>query len=70
MKFSWEKFDPAFLKTVLLASDEFADRQSDIKEEDDIIGLVARMNTICDFPDKKFVMKYRNISTMMKWKNL
>ena len=28
MKFSWEKFDPAFLKTVLLASDEFADKHA------------------------------------------
>ena len=46
MKFTWEKFDPAFLKTVLLASEEFADMHEDIKEEDDIIGLVARMNII------------------------
>ena len=61
MRFSWDKFDPAFLKTVLLASDEFADDYDDIKQEDDIIGLVARMNMICDYPDKKFVMKYRNI---------
>ena len=61
MKFSWDKFDPAFLKTVLLASDKFTDEQKDIKEEDDIIGLVARMNIICDYPDKKFIMKYRNI---------
>lgn len=61
MKFTWEKFDPSFLKTVLLASDEFADEHDDIKEEDDIIGLVARMNVICDYPDKKFVLKYRSI---------
>ena len=61
MKFSWEKFDQSFLKTVLLASDEFKDDHEDIKQEDDIIGLVARMNIICDYPDKKFIMKYRNI---------
>lgn len=61
MKFTWAKFDPAFLKTVLLASEEFADMHEDIKEEDDIIGLVARMNIICSYPDKKFIMKYRNI---------
>ena len=61
MRFSWEKFDPAFLKTVLLASDEFADEQDEIRQEDDIIGLVARMNMICDYPDKKFVMRYRTV---------
>ena len=61
MRFSWENFDPAFLKTVLLANDEFKDEHEEIKQEDDIIGLVAKMNIICDYPDKKFILKYRNI---------
>lgn len=61
MTFSWMKFDPAFLKTILLATEEFNDIQDDIREEDDIIGLVSKMNIICPYPDKKFIMKYRTI---------
>ena len=61
MIFSWEKFDPAFLKLVLLSTDEFEDEYDDIRSEDDIIGLVAKMNMICDYPDKKFVVKYRTV---------
>ena len=36
MTFTWENFDPSFLKAVLLASEEFEDVYDEIKREDDI----------------------------------
>ena len=69
MKFSWMNFDPAFLKTILLSTEEFQDEQDDIKNEDDIIGLVAKMNFICYEPDKRFIMKYRTIIEQDLFKN-
>ncbi len=69
MIFSWMNFDPAFLKSILLACDEFKDEQDEIKEEDDIVGLVAKMNFVCSAPDKKFVMRFRSIIEQNLLKN-
>lgn len=61
MTFTWMNFDPAFLKSILLASEEFNNIREDIRDEDDIIGLVSKMNIICPYPDKRFIMNYRSI---------
>lgn len=61
MIFTWEKFDPSFLKAVLLASEEFQDNYEEIKNEEDVCGLCAMMNRICTYPDKRFVMNYRAV---------
>ena len=61
MAFTWEKFDPSFLKAVLLASEEFEDEYDEIRNEDDVYGLCAMMNRICDFPDRRFIMNYRAV---------
>lgn len=61
MTFTWEKFDPSFLKAVLLASEEFEDEYDEIRNEDDVYGLCAMMNSICDFPDRRFIMNYRAV---------
>lgn len=69
MTFSWMNFDPAFLKTILLSSEEFQNDAEDIRDEDDTIGLAAKMNFICSVPDKKFIMRYRTIIEQDLFKN-
>lgn len=60
MTFSWEKFDLAFLKEIIKATDDVEDTDLYLRSNDKDI-VVSCVNMICDHPDKKFVMKYRQI---------
>ena len=60
MRFSWNNFDPTFLKEIIKATDDVEDKELYLAtdDKDAIIGCV---NDICDYPDQKFVMQYRQI---------
>lgn len=59
MAFSWDGFDVTFLKEIVRASGiEDADLYINSDDADALAGCV---HSICGYPDKKFVMKYRQI---------
>ena len=60
MRFSWENFGTAFLKEVIRVTDNI-DNKDLYMATDDLQALIGCMNTICDMPDRNFVMKYRQI---------
>lgn len=59
MKFTWETFDTSFLRSIIDAAD-VEDKELYLRTEDkeSIVGCV---NSICDYPDKRFIYDYRNI---------
>lgn len=59
MAFSWSGFDSTFLKEIIKAS-EIADADIYINSDDENI-LAGCVHGICNYPDKKFVMNYRQI---------
>lgn len=60
MAFTWNNFDLTFIKEIINATDNFEDKDLYLLSEDKDI-LVSCINTICDYPDKQFVIKYRGI---------
>ena len=60
MKFSWNNFDESFLKELINATEDVEDKELYLatNDKDAIIGCV---NDICDYPDSKFIMQYRQI---------
>jgi superfamily II DNA or RNA helicase len=59
MAFSWSGFDSTFLKEIIKASEiPDADLYINSGDEDALAGCVQ---SICSYPDKKFVMNYRQI---------
>ena len=60
MKFSWNNFDESFLKELIDATEDVEDKELYLatNDKDAIIGCV---NDICDYPDSKFIMQYRQI---------
>lgn len=59
MAFSWSGFDSTFLKEIIKASGTAdADLYINSDDEDVLAGCVYN---ICSYPDRKFVMKYRQI---------
>ena len=67
MTFSWEKFDLAFLKEIIKATDDIEDIDLYLRSNDKDI-VVSCVNMICDHPDKKFIMKYRQITGPEEYK--
>ena len=63
MKFTWETFDTSFLKSIIDAAD-VEDKELYLRTEDkeSIVGCV---NSICDYPDKRFIYDYRNINLVL-----
>jgi len=62
MRFSWENFDPSFLKEVFRASPYAAEYEVRLQDAgDDMAILCAMMIRICPYPDRKFIMDYRRI---------
>ena len=59
MAFSWSGFDSTFLKEIIRASG-VADAELYIRS-DDADALAGRVHSICNYPDRKFVMNYRQI---------
>lgn len=59
-RFSWEGFDPSFLKSIILATDEEPNKERCRRSGDKDV-LVARVNRICSAPDPKFICRYRSI---------
>jgi len=54
MKFSWENFDPSFLKEVFRASPYAAEYEVRLQDAgDDMAILCAMMIRICPYPDRK-----------------
>lgn len=60
MSFTWNNFDLTFLKEVLSASEDIEDKGLFLSSDDKDI-IVSYINSICDYPNKQFVMKYRSI---------
>ena len=64
MKFSWMKFDAQFIYEILCASELADTKKKQIEyaytgeDKDMLVGL---LNEVCAYPDKRFVMKYRQI---------
>ena len=59
MAFSWNGFDPTFLKEIIKASGiKNADLYINSGDENDLAGCVYN---ICKYPDRKFIMNYRCI---------
>jgi superfamily II DNA or RNA helicase len=59
MAFSWSGFDSTFLKEIIKASEiPDADLYINSGDEEALAGCVQ---SICSYPDKKFVMNYRQI---------
>lgn len=69
--FNWSKVDTDFMRRVILASpyaQEFKSRLEKCTEEDED-RIAAMMNVICPYPDKNFVIRYRNdIERELLWK--
>ncbi len=59
MKFTWESFDTSFLKSIIDAAD-VEDKELYLKT-DDKESIVGCVNSICDYPNKRFIYDYRNI---------
>ncbi len=60
MKFSWNNFDVTFLKEIISATDDVEDKELYLAT-DDKDAIISCVNEICDYPDQKFVMQYRQI---------
>ncbi len=58
--FSWEGFDPSFLRSIIMATDEVSNKER-YRKTDDKDVLVSRVNRICTAPDYKFIKRYRSI---------
>ena len=58
--FSWEGFDPSFLRSIIMATDEVPNKER-YRKTDDKDVLVSRVNRICSAPDYKFINRYRSI---------
>lgn len=59
MAFSWSGFDSTFLKEIIKASGT-ADAGLYINSDDED-ALAGCVHSICSYPDRKFVMNYRQI---------
>lgn len=62
--FSWEGFDPSFLRSIIMATDEVPNKER-YRKTDDKDVLVSRVNRICSAPDYKFINRYRSISQLL-----
>ena len=60
MNFSWDRFDATFLIEVIKAS-EYAEEYSDKLDPDDIDMLAGCMLSVCEYPDRRFIVKYRSV---------
>lgn len=69
-RFTWNNLDSGFIKEILRASDHTDDFEDMIQAaQDDKDILISMMNTICDYPDKKFIMNFRAIIEQNLLKN-
>lgn len=59
-RFSWEGFDPSFLRSIIMATDEEPNKER-YRKTDDKDVLCSRVSRICSAPDYKFIKKYRSI---------
>ena len=60
MRFSWNNFDEHFLKEIIKATDDVEDKELYLAT-DDKDAIISCVNDICDYPDTRFVMQYRQI---------
>lgn len=60
MKFTWESFDTAFLKSIIRETSDMDDKELYLKSDDKDV-IVGCMNCISDYPNKRFIYDYRNI---------
>lgn len=58
--FTWENFDNSFLKKIIY-SPETPENVRPIFPTEEKEDLVCSMNLICDYPDKSFVVRYRDV---------
>ncbi|MBQ8133825.1 MAG: DEAD/DEAH box helicase family protein, partial [Clostridia bacterium] len=58
--FTWENFDNSFLKKIIY-SPETPVNVRPIFPTEEKEDLVCSMNLICDYPDKSFVVRYRDV---------
>lgn len=60
MRFTWDNFDITFLKEIIKSTEDVEDKELYLRTEDKdaIIGCV---NDICGYPDRSFIMRYRNL---------
>ena len=60
MNFDWTKFDSTFILDIIEASD-LPDKSKQLAKEnsDDKEYIISKLNRICKFPDKQFIIKYR-----------
>ena len=58
--FTWENFDNTFLKKVIYSPDT-PENVRPIFPTEEKEDLVCSMNLICDYPDKSFVVRYRDV---------
>ena len=62
MGFSWDNFDVKFMKEILAATDLCEkDKLKLEKCKDDPYIISGMVNAICDYPDRNFIITYRNI---------
>ena len=59
-RFSWEGFDPSFLRSIIMATDEEPNKER-YRKTDDKDVLCSRVSRICSASDYKFIKKYRSI---------
>lgn len=60
MTFSWDNFDMTFLKEIIKSTDDIEDKELYLASEDKDV-IIGCVNTVCDFPDKRFIMNYRPV---------
>lgn len=60
MKFTWDSFDMTFLKAIITATDEIEYKDLFLKTNDKN-AVVGCVNSICDYPNRRFIYDYRNI---------
>lgn len=64
MSFKWNNFDSTFMYEIIKES-ELSDKEKNkakyAYENEDKDILIGVMNSVCDCPDKKFIMNYRSI---------
>ena len=60
MRFTWDNFDITFLKEIIKSTEDVEDKELYLRTEDKdaVIGCV---NDICGYPDRSFIMRYRNL---------
>ena len=60
MRFSWDNFDVSFLKEIIRATAEVEDKDLFLAT-DDKDAIIRCVNDICDYPENRFAMQYRQI---------